>query len=620
MSIDADELKIAAVGRWREILVAVGGIAPEKLNGRNGPCPKCGGRDRYQAINPDQGVLHCRKCFSKGNGDGFAALAWLLDLDIVKDFPEVCRLTADHLGMIDQGSNSQPRTVDLIGRLASVKSCPRASLIEYGAEVDGNAVAFPVFGPDQKQCSTFSIWPAAPADSKQAKGLLAKGKPSGLFFPLTDGGATHFPRAGETWLIVEGVKDAAALHGLDYLAVGMNGDALPQKFVSLFQGVDVVIVPDRTTPAEAKARESAARLEGVAKSVKIAALPLPLDGDRGDDTRDALSQRDGEQLVRKCIDTAKPWNATSWDTPAGKSKRMDELVQAHIESLRENGQEPTVSLGIAQLDRTLGGGVRYGDLVVIGGLSSHMKSGFAQQIGHHVTRDLKLPFAFLSLEMAPDALAVRTIQYASDLPKEHWHHSTQRIEEDAKRHFKGAASFTVVEVGAMLSDVEREIKKLISKGTRIIVVDYAQLILTEGRDDPTITMRKVAGSMKQLAKSNDAIIILLAQLRKTVEERKPLVPRLTDIEYGPKLGQDSDVCLFVVWPHRVNPANPRHEYQIFLEKQRQGASKVAIKCRFDPPRLRISEEMPTPTPEEDFDDQQQFGNFKDPPEGGFYAE
>lgn len=287
------------------------------------------------------------------------------------------------------------------------------------------------------------------------------------------------------------------------------------------------------------------------------------------------------------------------EAPASKWIRMDELVQRHITNLRENGKTPCVPLGIRKLDQALGGGVRYGDLVVVGGLSSHMKSGWVQQIGHNVTREQKMPFAFLSLEMSPDALAERTIQYASDCPKEHWHHSTQRIEEDSKKHFSDAAPFIVVEVGSTLEEVEAEIVKLFETGTRIVAVDYAQMILTGGRDDPNISMRKVAGAMKRLAKGNDGIIILLAQLRKTVEDRKPLVPRLTDLEYGPRLGQDSDVCLFVVWPHKVDPSNPPHEYQIFLEKQRQGTSKVAFTCRFEPSRLRITEAAPEYDPDDD---------------------
>ncbi|EAQ79727.1 DnaB-like helicase C-terminal domain-containing protein [Blastopirellula marina] len=596
MTIEVHDLKRAAAGSWTGILVSVAGIPASSLDRKHHPCPLCGGTDRFRLLDIDSGAVICNQCHRTQNGDGIATVMKYRNVD----FTEAKQLIADHLGMTDTPSKPTKR-VDLIERLAAAKSCPKESLIEYGAVADHatGCVTFPVFGEDRQQCSEFKIWPMAPAGDRRLKGLLSKGKPSGVFLPMTDGGATHYPVAGERWAIVEGCKDAASLHGLGYLACGTNGDHLPQKFTGLFQGVDVVLIPDRTTDAEAKAELSAARLAGVAKSVRIASLPLPLDGDKGDDCRDALRQKDGEKLLRAAIDHAKEWGpGTSQNPASGKRRKMTELVSGVITQLREHGETPKVTTGIKRLDDTLGGGMRYSDLVVIGGLSSHMKSGFVQQIGHHVTCNEKLPFAFLSLEMAPDALAERTIQYASDVPKENWHRMTHIIEQDANKHFADAAPFEVIECDATLVEVEAAILDLFKSGTKIVAVDYAQMIMADGRDDPNIAMRKVSDRLKQLAKGNDAIVIVLAQLRKDVENRKPLVPRLTDIEYGPKLGQNADVCLFVVWPHKVDPSNPPNEYQIFLEKQRNGPSKVAITCRFEPSRLRITEGESEYTPPE----------------------
>ena len=38
----------AALGRWSDLLAALGGLEPAQLNGRHQPCPLCGGRDRYR--------------------------------------------------------------------------------------------------------------------------------------------------------------------------------------------------------------------------------------------------------------------------------------------------------------------------------------------------------------------------------------------------------------------------------------------------------------------------------------------------------------------------------------------------------------------------------------------
>ena len=67
----------AARGRWQAILLAVG-VGAEFLTGRNGPCPFCGGKDRWRFTNRNaDGVWICNQC---GSGDG---------MELVKRFLKV---------------------------------------------------------------------------------------------------------------------------------------------------------------------------------------------------------------------------------------------------------------------------------------------------------------------------------------------------------------------------------------------------------------------------------------------------------------------------------------------------------------------------------------------------
>lgn len=61
----------AARGRWRDILEALG-VPGEYLTRRNGPCPHCGGKDRWRFTDHNQaGGWWCNHC---GTGDGFDLL------------------------------------------------------------------------------------------------------------------------------------------------------------------------------------------------------------------------------------------------------------------------------------------------------------------------------------------------------------------------------------------------------------------------------------------------------------------------------------------------------------------------------------------------------------------
>lgn len=64
-------VKQQAQGHWSEILAALG-VDQAILTRRNRPCPRCGGRDRFQYTDKfGNGTYHCRKC---GAGDGFSLL------------------------------------------------------------------------------------------------------------------------------------------------------------------------------------------------------------------------------------------------------------------------------------------------------------------------------------------------------------------------------------------------------------------------------------------------------------------------------------------------------------------------------------------------------------------
>lgn len=86
-----EPLKDRARGRWRGILSAIG--VPEKaLRNRHGPCPMCGGKDRFRFDDKDgRGTWFCNQC---GAGDG---------IELVKkfqgvEFKEAAAVIERHMG------------------------------------------------------------------------------------------------------------------------------------------------------------------------------------------------------------------------------------------------------------------------------------------------------------------------------------------------------------------------------------------------------------------------------------------------------------------------------------------------------------------------------------------
>jgi putative DNA primase/helicase len=295
--IDVNAVKGAATDRWTEILTNVAGIPPEVLDGRHHPCPKCGGTDRFRLLDRSKGALLCNQCFSKRNGDGIAAVQWLRNVSFQKALIEI----GGFLRLSAPGNDSS----NIIEQYCRLKRIPSNSFIRFGAKIatrDGAAVArVPMYGPNGATCSHCDFG----LSGQLSKGLNAKGKPSGLYFPQGDTGDVKLPRAGETWLLTEGVKDAAALLEMGYLAAGIPTHTLAEKFAPLFTDVNCILVPDLDEAGQSGAEETQSRLIQFAKWIGMARLPGTVKRSDGADVRDVLAREGGESLVRQAIEDAR---------------------------------------------------------------------------------------------------------------------------------------------------------------------------------------------------------------------------------------------------------------------------------------------------------------------------
>ena len=108
IALDADKLRPYARGHWQQILPAHTPIPADVLDNIHHPCPRCGGTDRFRALDDfrDTGAVYCNGCFSKCNGDGFAALMHYGEMD----FQSALRIVADHLGTSTNGSGEPHKT------------------------------------------------------------------------------------------------------------------------------------------------------------------------------------------------------------------------------------------------------------------------------------------------------------------------------------------------------------------------------------------------------------------------------------------------------------------------------------------------------------------------------
>lgn len=76
-------------GKWFQVLKQLG-LPEQYLNGKNGPCPLCGGKDRYRFTDyNNDGLYICRGC---GNGDGWTLIQKYFDISFSTATKQVKKL------------------------------------------------------------------------------------------------------------------------------------------------------------------------------------------------------------------------------------------------------------------------------------------------------------------------------------------------------------------------------------------------------------------------------------------------------------------------------------------------------------------------------------------------
>jgi putative DNA primase/helicase len=83
------ETKDAARGKWRGILISLG-VGEAHLHKKHGPCPMCGGKDRFRFDNKlGEGTWFCSQC---GAGDGFGLAQKVTGKDFMESVREVAKI------------------------------------------------------------------------------------------------------------------------------------------------------------------------------------------------------------------------------------------------------------------------------------------------------------------------------------------------------------------------------------------------------------------------------------------------------------------------------------------------------------------------------------------------
>ena len=113
-------------------------------------------------------------------------------------------------------------------------------------------------------------------------------------------------------------------------------------------------------------------------------------------------------------------------------------------------------------------------------------------------------------------------------------------------------------ISSMIANVENE-------GTKILFLDYLQLMRADGAQNREREISMMSGELKSLAISLRVPIVCLSQLSRASERREDRRPGLSDLRDSGSIEQDADTVLFL---YRESIAEPKGEVEFIVAKGR----------------------------------------------------
>lgn len=280
--------------------------------------------------------------------------------------------------------------------------------------------------------------------------------------------------------------------------------------------------------------------------------------------------------ARDQLDDAAEWMQQGQVRETGLGAHVSRVL-ASIEERSVQGVQKGILTGFSDLDAVTHG-LHPGQLVVVGARPGIGKSTLAVDFARAASIGQGLPSLVLSMEMDEDEVTERVLAAEAAVPVadlrsgrlrgEDWERLSAAVERVR------SAPLHVLDIsGASITELRAQARKMLRKhGIKLLVVDYLQLIESQGRvENRQIEVSGFSRKLKLLGKELGVPVVLVAQLNRGPEARQDHKPQMSDLRESGGIENDADMVLLIHRPDAYERDDPRMgEADLILAKHRGG--------------------------------------------------
>lgn len=313
-----------------------------------------------------------------------------------------------------------------------------------------------------------------------------------------------------------------------------------------------------------------------------------------------------EFVARLCVDATADEAVGQWQTALDEVRSINESCSAPAVTLNDckrmareaaNSQQFRVPTGIRRLDEVLRGGIKPGELFVVGAAPGVGKSSFAQTILHAAAvaghRCLNV-----SLEMSDEEIGARALATEPGLSMDWTDRPDRMLNAEQLKAVDRALEdpyddLVYVSHASTLTQISAEVaRRLGGKEGGVAVIDYLQLA-ERTPDDPYLEaefLGKVTRTLKLLAGHEHVAIVLLSQFnRQFANEHRE--PRLSDLRGSGSIEQDANQVLLLSEFDPESPCDQGAEERCvkFNLAKNRGGRRTEFELLFNAAHMRFQE-------------------------------